>query len=156
MHFRVAAIGQRMPDWVNSGWREYARRLPRSSRLELLELPLEKRGKNTDMDRLRTREGQRLMAAIPDGAVTVALDISGVAWSTAQLADQMRGWMAGGRDVCFMVGGPDGLPDSCLVAAEFRWSLGPLTLPHSLVRIMLAEQLYRAWTVINHHPYHRP
>ena len=155
MQFRVAAIGQRMPDWVNSGWQDYARRLPRSVRLELLELALEKRGKNADIERLKSREGERLKAAIPDGALSVALDISGAAWSTGQLADQMRSWMADGRDVCFLIGGPDGLPDSSLAAADFRWSLGPLTLPHSLVRIILAEQLYRAWTVINHHPYHR-
>lgn len=155
MHFRVAAIGQRMPAWVSSGWQEYARRFPRSSRLELLELPAEKRGRNPDIERLKQREGDRLLAAVPTGAISVALDIDGQAWSTEQLAERLRDWLDGGRDVVFLVGGPDGLSRACLDAAALRWSLGPLTLPHPLVRVLLAEQLYRAWTLTQNHPYHR-
>lgn len=155
MHFRVAAIGQRMPAWVNSGWQEYARRFPRSCRLDLLELPAEKRGRNPDLERLKQREGERLLAAVPSGAVSVALDMGGQAWTTEQLAERLRDWMGGGRDVVFLVGGADGLSRACLEAAETRWSLGPLTLPHPLVRVLLAEQLYRAWTLTQNHPYHR-
>lgn len=155
MHFRVAAIGQRMPAWVNSGWQEYARRFPRSSRLDLLELPAEKRGRNPDLERLKEREGERLLAAVPSSAVSVALDMGGQPWTTEQLAERLRGWMGGGHDVVFLVGGPDGLSLACLEAAELQWSLGPLTLPHPLVRVLLAEQLYRAWTLTQNHPYHR-
>jgi len=155
MHFRVAAIGQRMPAWVTDGWMEYARRFPRSSRLELTELPAEKRGRNVDIERVKTTEGERLLSAVPKGALSVALDISGQAWTTKQLARRMGEWMAGGQDVWFLVGGPDGIPGASLSNADVRWSLGPLTLPHPLVRVVLAEQLYRAWTLTRNHPYHR-
>jgi 23S rRNA (pseudouridine1915-N3)-methyltransferase len=155
MHLRVAAIGQRMPAWVNSAWQEYARRFPRSTRLDLLELPAEKRGKNADVEKLKALEGERLMASAPAAALRIALDIGGLAWSTEELADQLRGWMAGGRDVWFWIGGPDGLSPQCLAVADLRWSLGPLTLPHPLVRVLLAEQLYRAWALTQNHPYHR-
>lgn len=155
MHFKVAAIGQRMPAWVNSGWQEYARRFPRSSTLDLIEIPAEKRGRNADLEQIRTRESERLAAAVSKGALSVALDINGQAWSTQQLAERMRAWMRGGRDVVFFVGGPDGVTDSLLQSADQRWSLGPLTLPHPLVRVVLAEQLYRAWSLTQNHPYHR-
>lgn len=155
MHFRVAAIGQRMPEWVNTGWQEYARRFPRAPRLELLELPMEKRGKNPDIQRLKNIESDRLSAAVPANACAIALDVGGRQWSTSELADQMRNWMRNGRDVCFLVGGPDGMTSACVKTADQCWSLGALTLPHPLVRVILAEQLYRAWTVVNNHPYHR-
>lgn len=155
MLLRVAAIGQRMPAWVSTGWQEYARRFPGNLRLELIELPLERRGKNPDIERLRSREGEALLAATPVGALSVALDITGRKWSTEDLSSQLENWMGSGRDVCFMIGGPDGLSPACLAAADSRWSLGPLTLPHPMVRVILAEQLYRAWSIINNHPYHR-
>jgi 23S rRNA (pseudouridine1915-N3)-methyltransferase len=116
---------------------------------------MERRGKNADIVRLREREGQALMNAAPGGALTVALDIGGEALSTQELAARMEDWMACGRDICLLVGGPDGLSPDCLSSTAGRWSLGPLTLPHPLVRVVLAEQLYRAWTIVNHHPYHR-
>ena len=155
MLIKVAAIGQRMPQWVTTAWQEYARRFPKSVRLELAELAMERRGKNADIDRLRNLEGRNLIAAIPKGAKAIALDISGKAWSTREVASNLEDWMAGGRDICLLVGGPDGLSADCLSTVEGLWSLGPLTLPHPLVRVVLAEQLYRAWSIVNHHPYHR-
>lgn len=155
MLLRVAAIGQRMPQWVVTAWREYARRFPGNLELELRELPMLRRGKNPDIARLCEREGEALVAAVPAGAIPVALDIGGRQWSTAELARNLEDWMGQGRDVCFMIGGPDGLSHACLERAERSWSLGPLTLPHPLVRVIVAEQLYRAWSIVSNHPYHR-
>lgn len=155
MLIRVAAIGQRMPQWVTTAWQEYARRFPRNIRLEIHEIPMERRGKNADISRIRQQEGQALLDSVPKGALTIALDGKGKPWSTMQLSSQLEAWMAGGRDVCLMIGGPDGLSVDCLAQADAQWSLGPLTLPHPLVRVVLSEQLYRAWSIVNHHPYHR-
>ncbi len=116
---------------------------------------MERRGKNPDIVRLKAQEGKALMNAVPKGAWPVALDITGQAWSTQKLAFKLEEWMASGRDLCFLIGGPDGLSQECLSLAEETWSLGPLTLPHPLVRVVLAEQIYRAWSIVNHHPYHR-
>jgi 23S rRNA (pseudouridine1915-N3)-methyltransferase len=155
MMLRVAAIGQRMPQGVDTAWREYARRFPGNLNLELRELPMERRGKNPDIARLREREGEALMAAVPAGAMPVALDIGGRQWSTTKLASNLERWMSEGRDACFLIGGPDGLSQAGTDRAESSWSLGPLTLPHPLVRVIVAEQLYRAWTILSNHPYHR-
>jgi 23S rRNA (pseudouridine1915-N3)-methyltransferase len=155
MLIRVAAVGQKMPSWVTQGWQDYAKRFPRGIRLEVREIPLQRRGNNADIERLRQQEGQALLASVPKGAKAVALEITGQAWSTEKLAAEFKNWMTGGRDICLLVGGPDGLSAECLSAAEGKWSLGPLTLPHPLVRLVLAEQIYRAWTINNHHPYHR-
>lgn len=155
MQLKVAAIGQHMPAWVTMAWQEYARRFHGAVRLELAELRMERRGQNADIKRIRSREGAALMATVPKGARSVALDVGGQAWSTQTLASKLENWLAGGRDVCFMVGGPDGLSPECLSSTENVWSLGPLTFPHPLVRVILAEQLYRAWTIVNKHPYHR-
>lgn len=144
-----------MPGWVEEGWREYARRMPRELALELREIPLGKRSKNADIARLRRAEGEALVAACGSGCHLVALDGGGVAWSTERLAARLEAWMSGGVDVGFLVGGPDGLDDACLARVDERWSLGPLTFPHPLVRVILAEQLYRAWTITRNHPYHR-
>lgn len=155
MQLKVAAIGQRAPAWVESAWREYQRRMPPVLPLELRELPLAHRGRHPDIERARRQEGESLLAAVPNGALVVALDTAGRAWSTAELAERLAAWMQDGRDVCFLIGGPDGYAADCLERADLRWSLGPLTLPHALVRVILAEQLYRAWAILNNHPYHR-
>lgn len=155
MHLLVAAVGQRMPDWVNEAWIEYARRMPPNLALSLREITLAKRGKNADTRRLKATESQALYAAMPARARTIALDVQGQSWSTEKLAANLEDWMGDGRDVGFMIGGPDGISADILQKADTRWSLGPLTLPHPLVRVVLAEQLYRAWTIIQNHPYHR-
>jgi len=155
MQLLVAAVGQRMPVWVNEAWREYARRMPAGMGPALREIPLARRGKNADVRRLVAQESQALEAAVPGRARRVVLDIGGCPWSTRELAGQLETWMAEGRDVGFMIGGPDGLDAGLIAKADQRWSLGPLTLPHPLVRVVLAEQLYRAWTITQNHPYHR-
>ena len=155
MQLLVAAIGQRMPNWVSEGWNEYARRMPPGLALTLREINLEKRGKNADLRRLAAVESRALYEAMPVRARVVALDVRGHAWSTEKLAANLEQWMQEGRDVGFMIGGPDGIEADIMNRADDRWSLGPLTLPHPLVRVVLAEQLYRAWTITQNHPYHR-
>lgn len=155
MQLLVAAVGKRMPNWVNEAWTEYARRMPSELSLSLREISLAKRGKNADTNRLTTVESAALYAAIPQRARTIALDVKGQPWSTSRLAANLEDWMGDGRDVGFMIGGPDGISPDTMQKADDRWSLGPLTLPHPLVRVVLAEQLYRAWTITRNHPYHR-
>jgi 23S rRNA (pseudouridine1915-N3)-methyltransferase len=155
MRLRLLCVGQKMPGWVSEGYQEYSRRMPPEMPLELAEVPLAHRGKNPDISRLMQKEGEALLAAAGPRDRVIALDVQGHAWSTEKLASQMEGWQLDGRDVSFLVGGPDGLPKSCLTRADQRWSLSPLTLPHPLVRILVAEQLYRAWSVTRNHPYHR-
>lgn len=144
-----------MPDWVEAGWRDYARRLPPECALRLVEIEPGHRGKGTGAEAARREECERLLAAIPKRTQVVALDAAGTAWSTEQLAAELARWLAQGRDVAFLVGGPDGLAAECLARAERRWSLSPLTFPHALVRVILAEQIYRAWSLLKGHPYHR-
>ena len=155
MQLLVAAVGQRMPAWVQQGWAEYAGRFPRGLSLELREIPLARRGRNAAIDTLRETEGRALLAAVPAGHRIVALDECGDQWTTVELARRLELWMREERGVCFLVGGPDGLTDDCRKAARDLWGLSRLTLPHAMVRVLLAEQLYRAWTVTQNHPYHR-
>lgn len=155
MDLTVAAVGTRMPAWVVAAWDEYARRFPRGLRLVLREIPLARRGRNADVAALRASEGEALRAAVPAGHRVVALDERGRQWSTPELAERLETWMREEHGVCFLVGGPDGLDESCRQAARDTWSLSRLTLPHPLVRALLAEQLYRAWTITQNHPYHR-
>lgn len=144
-----------MPKWVEQGVDEYRKRLPPELKLELKEIALGKRGKGADIRRAISSEGQLMLAAIGERDRVVALDVKGKPWSTEQLAGNLRDWQLGGDNISLLVGGPDGLADDCLQRADQRWSLSALTLPHPLVRIVLAEQLYRAWTVNSNHPYHR-
>ena len=155
MQLLVAAVGQRMPAWVQQAWAEYAGRFPRGLSLELREIPLARRGRNAVTGTLRTAECRALLAAAPAGYRIVALDERGRQWSTAELAGQLESWMREERGVCFLVGGPDGLADECRERAHEVWALGRLTLPHPMVRAILAEQLYRAWSITQNHPYHR-
>ncbi len=144
-----------MPKWVEQGVDEYCKRLPPELKLEVKEIALGKRGKGADIRRAIASEGQQMQAAIGDRDRVVALDVKGKPWSTEQLAGNLRDWQLGGANVSLLVGGPDGLAQECLDRADQHWSLSALTLPHPLVRIVLAEQLYRAWTINNNHPYHR-
>ena len=155
MRLCVVAIGQRMPAWVTSGWDEYARRFPRGVTLQLLEVPAIRRGSNADIGAIRRRESEALRATIPASNRIVTLDERGKQWSTLELAAQLRSWMQDGHDISFVVGGPDGIDQDSLGRVDHCWSLGRLTLPHALVRVVLAEQLYRAWAVTQNHPYHR-
>ena len=155
MQVHLIAVGTRMPAWVTTGYNEYARRMPRECSLKLIEIPLSKRRKTQSALKNRQEEGRAMLAAVPGQATLIALDVRGKAWSTESLSTRLQQWLQGGRDIALLVGGPDGLADECLARADLRWSLSPLTLPHALVRVLLAEQLYRAWTVIQGHPYHR-
>ena len=144
-----------MPSWVVEGYREYTKRLPRERSLQLVEIPPAKRHKSLSAEQARQQEGQAILAALPKDCSVVALDVRGKPWSTETLAAQLDNLLVSGRDVALLVGGPDGLSDACLERADQRWSLSRLTYPHPLVRIVLAEQLYRAWTITTGHPYHR-
>ena len=155
MRISVVAVGTKMPRWVTEGIAEYAVRLPRELRLEWCEIPLARRGKDSRAEQLRQREGEQILKAIPGGDRVIALDVQGKALSTEQLANELQEWQMSGDNYSLLVGGPDGLSTACLQRAERRWSLSTLTLPHPLVRVLLAEQLYRAWTITVNHPYHR-
>lgn len=144
-----------MPAWVAQGYAEYARRLPADCALRLVEIPAGKRGKGADIARITQQEGEKMLAALPKGARVVALDVKGRPWSTEVLSRELDAWRHDGRDVALLVGGPEGLAPECVARAEQRWSLSNLTLPHPLVRIVVAEQLYRAWSILHNHPYHR-
>ena len=155
MQIYLIAVGQKMPEWVVHGYHAFADRLPPESGLRLIEVPALKRGRNADLTRIAAREGEALLAAVPRGARIIALDERGRQWSTRELAVQFDAWRQSGADVALLVGGPDGLHESCRQRAQQLWSLSPLTLPHALVRVIVAEQLYRAWSIGANHPYHR-
>lgn len=144
-----------MPDWVNKGYNEYAKRLIADCRLKLIEIAPGKRGKNADLARIKREEGNKLLANIPKGCLVVALEVQGRSWSTEALSQQLDNWLHGGQDVALLIGGPEGLSDACVARADMKWSLSPLTLPHPLVRVLLSEQLYRAYSILKNHPYHR-
>lgn len=155
MQIHLIAVGNRMPQWVTKGYEEFARRMPTECRLNLIEIPAIKRTKAADIKRLLAQEGDRMLEALPKNALVLTLDVNGRQWDTPQLAQQLDGWMHEGRDVALLIGGPEGLAPACKARAEGSWSLSPLTFPHPLVRIIVAEQLYRATTILKHHPYHK-
>ncbi|HQQ63212.1 MAG TPA: 23S rRNA (pseudouridine(1915)-N(3))-methyltransferase RlmH [Pseudomonadales bacterium] len=155
MKLTLVAVGTRMPDWVTSGYGEYARRMPRECTLELREIALATRGKNADIARAIEKESEAILAAIPAQERVIALDVRGKPQSTESLSAALQKWQMDGGNTSFLIGGPDGLSSHCLARADERWSLSAMTLPHPLVRIVLAEQIYRAWSLLNNHPYHR-
>jgi len=151
----VVAVGVRMPAWVQAAWDDYARRLPADCALELREIKPEPRAGGKTPQQMMAAEARRIEAALPAGALRVALDERGQDATTAQLAARLEQWRAGGRDVALLVGGPDGLDAGLKRACDTALRLSSLTLPHPMVRVVLAEQLYRAWTILSGHPYHR-
>lgn len=144
-----------MPAWVQQGYDEFARRMPPECRLHLVEIPLAKRSKSSSIEQLKQQEGERLLAAVPKNSQVWALDCSGSHWNTEQLSEKLTDWLQSGQDIALLIGGPDGLSRHCLQQVTGKWSLSNLTLPHPLVRIIVAEQLYRAMSIIKHHPYHK-
>jgi len=155
MQINLISVGNKMPAWVKQGYDEYAKRMPRECELVLREIAAGKRGKNVDIARIVREEGERMIAAIPHDTYRVTLDISGKPWSTHELSQSLQQWLENGRNVALLVGGPEGLADSVRSLAEESWSLSRLTLPHPLVRVVVAEQIYRAWSILKNHPYHR-
>ena len=155
MRIKLISVGSKMPGWVEEGYKEYSRRLGQDIKLELVEIPLNRRSKGADVKRLQEKEASQMLAAVGQGDLVVTMEIKGKAWSTEQLADKMGDWLHSGRNVSLLVGGPEGLHSSCMTQADLRWSLSPLTLPHPMVRVIVAEQVYRAWSILQNHPYHK-
>ncbi len=155
MKLRLLAVGTRMPGWVTDGYQEYARRLPNDCSLELVEVTPGHRGKSSNKAKAMQQEADALAKVIRPSDWLIALDVLGKPWSTEQLSGHLSDWRMQGGDVALIIGGPDGIHPELLSTARQRWSLSPLTLPHPLVRVVVAEQIYRAWTVIQGHPYHK-
>lgn len=155
-HIHLITIGKNPPQWIQDGYSEYSKRLNADIKLELIELEAAKRLKTTNIQQILLDESKRILSAIPKNSFKIALDVKGQSWSTEQLATKLRDWQNRGHShIALIVGGPDGLHETCLEQMDLRWSLSPLTFPHPLVRVIIAEQLYRAWTINQGHPYHR-
>ncbi|WP_435627860.1 23S rRNA (pseudouridine(1915)-N(3))-methyltransferase RlmH [Candidatus Ferrigenium straubiae] len=155
MKLLIVSVGHRVPDWITAGFNEYAKRMPREAKIELLEIKPEPRSTGKNTAQIMEAEAQRILAALPQGSLRIALDERGAQPTTKQLAAQMQEWMREGRDVAFIIGGADGLHESVKQAAQQLLALSALTLPHAFVRLLLAEQLYRAHSLLHNHPYHR-
>ena len=154
MKIKLLAVGTKMPNWVDSGFKEYAKRMPSELKVELIEIPVNVRGRNPSSEPMQN-QGRAILKSIHEYDFVVALDVLGKPLSTEGLAIQLEQWQMSGQNLCLLIGGPDGLSTDCLARANMRWSLSDLTLPHPMVRIMVMEQLYRAWTINTNHPYHR-
>jgi 23S rRNA (pseudouridine1915-N3)-methyltransferase len=154
MKLLVVAIGQRQPAWADAAWDDFAKRFPPEMRLELKALKAESRGGRSPAQCMAA-EGQRIETALPRGVRRVVLDEHGTRLSTVQLSQRIAFWRGDGRDAAFVIGGPDGLDDAVKPSADETLRLSDLTLPHAFVRVLLAEALYRAWSVLEGHPYHR-
>ncbi|MGB0495643.1 MAG: 23S rRNA (pseudouridine(1915)-N(3))-methyltransferase RlmH [Kangiellaceae bacterium] len=155
MKIKLIAVGTKMPAWVETAFSTYAQRLPKDCSLELIEIPVAKRTKNQLVDKWKEQEGRLILKAIDNTDWVVALEVDGQNWTTTKLAKQINNWQANGRNVALLVGGPDGLSQDCLARAQQKWSLSALTFPHPMVRVILSEAIYRAWSVTVNHPYHR-
>lgn len=155
MRVTILSVGHKMPAWIQDGFHEYTRRMPPEIRVELTELKPEDRGAGRSVEKARAAEGERMLAALPDGATLLALDERGKPFSTQALSVMLTDWMRDGSHPVFAIGGADGLDAAVKERADKMFSLSALTLPHGMVRVLLAEQLYRAWSILARHPYHR-
>jgi len=155
MKLIIVSVGHKMPDWITTGFNEYTKRMPREAQISLLEIKPEPRTTGKTTAQIMEAEAQRILAVLPQNCRRIALDERGTQPTTRQLAAQMQDWMREGGDVAFIIGGADGLHESVKQAAQQLLALSALTLPHALVRVLLAEQLYRAHSLMHNHPYHR-
>ena len=156
MKLIIVAVGNKMPDWITTGFNEYTKRMPREAQISLLEIKPEPRTTGKTTAQIMEAEAQRILAVLPQNCLRIALDERGTQPTTKQLAALMQDWMREGRDVAFIIGGADGLHESVKQAAQqLQLALSALTLPHAFVRVLLAEQLYRAHSLMHNHPYHR-
>ena len=155
MKLLIVSVGHKMPDWITQGFNEYTKRMPREAKITLLEIKPESRTLGKSTEQIMQAEAQRILQTLPSGCLRIALDERGAAPTTKQLASQMQDWMRAGQDVAFIIGGADGLHDTVKQSAQQLMALSALTLPHAFVRVLLAEQLYRAYSLMHNHPYHR-
>jgi 23S rRNA (pseudouridine1915-N3)-methyltransferase len=155
MKLRILAVGHKMPGWIESGFHEYARRMPPDAGIELIEIKPEKRAAGASTERIQKIEADRILAALPAQPMLIALDERGKQLTTVELSEHLARWMQDGANPCFVIGGADGLDASVRDRASMQMGLSRLTLPHGLARVMLAEQLYRGMSLLKGHPYHR-
>jgi 23S rRNA (pseudouridine1915-N3)-methyltransferase len=155
MKIKLIAVGTKMPKWVELGFENYIKRLPKDFSLELIEIPVAKRSKNQLVEKWKEEEGKQVLKNIKANDYVVALEVKGKNWSTEQLSDELIKWKDNASNVALMVGGPDGLSTECIQRSNQQWSLSSLTMPHPIVRVVIAEAIYRAWSVTVNHPYHR-
>lgn len=155
MKLKILAVGQKMPSWVATGYQEYAKRMPRECSLEMVEIPPGKRTKQSNLVKTVELEGKKILSVLKASDYVVALEVKGKQWSTEGLAKKLSAWQGVNSSIVFIIGGPDGLSEDCLKRSNEQWCLSQLTFPHPLVRVILAEQLYRGWSLMNNHPYHR-
>jgi 23S rRNA (pseudouridine1915-N3)-methyltransferase len=155
MKLLILAVGHKMPAWITEGYNEYTKRMPREAKIELIEIKPEPRTTGKTVAQIMEAEAQRIQAALPKDLLRIVLDERGKHWTTRQLTDQMKDWLSSGRDVAFIIGGADGLHESIRASANQLLALSAMVLPHGMVRVLLAEQLYRAHSLLNNHPYHR-
>ncbi len=155
MHIRLLAVGDRQPAWVNDAYESYAERLPREWKFRLDTIPTVRRSKNDKSRQAMEAEGAQVLSRLRDAEQVVLLDERGKPLSSSTLAAKLTDWQRDGRDLCLVIGGPDGVSDACHQRADFKWSLSAMTLPHGLARVLVVEALYRAWSMNSGHPYHR-
>mgnify|MGYP000140302532 CR=1 FL=1 len=155
MRVQIVAMGDRMPAWVQQGYKEYTKRIGAGLDIQLVEISPEKRGKSADVQRIMQKEAARMHQRIPQNNYVIALDKDGSSWSTEVLADKISGWQQDGTNISFLIGGPEGMARELLQEADTCISFSAMTFPHPVVRIILAEQLYRVYSILNRHPYHK-
>ncbi|MCK4706963.1 MAG: 23S rRNA (pseudouridine(1915)-N(3))-methyltransferase RlmH [Gammaproteobacteria bacterium] len=155
MHIHLVAAGQKMPAWVDMACADFIKRMPPELKLNQVLIPTIKRGKNADIQRIVRDESRNLLVAVPANCQIVALDVLGKSVTTEKLSSILDNWMQQGQDISIVIGGPDGVSDELLAEASVKLSLSALTFPHTLARVVLLEQIYRAWSILNNHPYHR-
>jgi 23S rRNA (pseudouridine1915-N3)-methyltransferase len=151
----IIAIGNKMPVWVEQASLDFIKRMPAEIKINSILLPLIKRGKNPDIPRIVRDESRKILSVIPKGSTLVVLDVLGQSVTTMKLSSLLESWLQYGQDISIVIGGPDGVSDELLSAASLKISLSALTFPHTLARVILLEQIYRAWSILNNHPYHR-
>ncbi len=155
MHIRLLAVGDRQPNWVDDAFSAYTGRFPREWKFRLDTIATVRRNKNDRSRQAMAAEGEQILAKVDSAEQVILLDERGKQLSSKSLAERLSGWQADGRDLCFVIGGPDGVSDACRERADFTLSLSQLTLPHGMARVLFAEQMYRAWSLQTGHPYHR-
>lgn len=155
MFIHIISVGHKVPVWVEAAVEDFRKRFPPELKINLIQISLIKRGKNPDIKRIIRDEGVKILAAIPAGSVQISLDVKGKKVTTESLSKMLNSWMDQGQDIAIVIGGPDGLSQTVLDGSSLTLSMSDLTFPHTLVKVMLVEQLYRAWSILKNHPYHR-